>query len=105
LPTGKGNKVAKTSNKRKHIRFQAEPGTIAEMQIDAKTKKFKPDYKGMVMTESQKGCSFIVTFAPDLIRGDRVRIAVGSADPVLAEIRWAVSLDEDVQKFGVQFLE
>ena len=97
--------MAKTTNKRQHIRFRAEPGTLAEVQIDVRPKKFKPEYKGMVLTESQKGCSLIVAFAPDLIRGDRVRVAVGAADPAMAEIRWAVNLDEDVQKFGIQFLE
>jgi hypothetical protein len=90
---------------RKNTRFKPDPGTYAEVKFPAKGKSSAPNYSGLVLSEAFGGCSMVLVYGPNLANGDQCNVKVGNLTPLLAEVRWVIALDENIQKVGFKFLE
>lgn len=95
----------KKTSARKSIRFSPDSGSLAEIAFGPVAKAFKAQHHALVLSESATGCSILVAFAPDVSVGDRLRLKVGNLSPLLAEVRWVVPLDEQIQKIGFMYLQ
>lgn len=96
-------KTARETKQRKNIRFNPDQGAVAQVCFGTKT--FKPDHHALILSESYRGCSIVLTLAPDVAVGDRLRIKVGNLAPMLAEVRWVIPLDDEIQKIGFMYLQ
>ena len=95
----------KKAHSRKSVRFSPDPGAVAHVCFGPISKTFNPEHNALILSESYKGCSVLLALAPDIAVGDRLRIKVGNLAPMLAEARWVVPLDDQIQKIGFMYLQ
>ncbi|MCM2279581.1 MAG: hypothetical protein NDJ89_16020 [Oligoflexia bacterium] len=93
-----------TQQKRKHIRFKPDPGTIA--WVDSTTEgSFTRELPALVRQESAKGAGLVLLDAPHLQVGQACRIQIGNLEPLRAAIRWNKVLEPGVWTLGLEYLE
>jgi len=90
---------------RKSTRFKPEKCTTAYLCVGSLRKAFSEDFASLLLSESYTGCSVVVAHAPAFRIGSQLRVKVGALAPLLAEVRWAIPLDENIQKVGFMYLE
>ena len=91
---------------RRETRFKPESGVYAFVDARPNARKFMPNYAGLVINQSYKGCSIVVIpeATPEL--GSLIKVKLGPLAPILAEIRWFEKLDKDgVYKLGLLFMQ
>lgn len=98
--------VKKTSTLKfkRSIRFKAEPMTLGYLDLEP-AKTFKPQLVGIVLNESYTGCAVILASDDKLNNKQQLKIKVGNLEPINASIIWVKTLDENIHKVGIKFLE
>ena len=103
--------------KRKSIRFFPEVNEIAVLSRDPKyfdkydfqKYQFQGEVCALIAEEAHKGCSIVMALQPKtgkpFEKGDKCVIQIGDLLPVRAEIIWNKSLDANIFKTGIQFLD
>lgn len=101
------NKDQNESEKRRFIRFAADPGQIAEIDLFPQRPQgeFQPNAVGLILDESFKGCGLVILQTEKLQVGEKVKIKVGKLHPLKAQVRWRAQIDPRVLKIGLEFLE
>lgn len=98
---------SKWQTQRKHTRFKSEANQIVRMEWGARVGKndFNPQFVGLVLEEAFGGCALAMNAQKKVQMGDRVRVQVGSFNPMFGEIVWKSEIDESLMKIGIKFLE
>jgi hypothetical protein len=101
-----GSKVEYTV-KRRRIRFRPDPLDLAH--IDSRPigdHPFEPDTVAVIVDEDPLGgCGLVIVENGKLARGDTCVVRLGRLDPLRAEVRWRRTIDEDVVRIGLRFLQ
>ena len=92
------------AQKRKNIRFKAEPAQYAQIDIEV-GKNFKCHIAALIFNESYRGCSLIAMKNEKLKVGTKCRIKLGTLDPIEAELKWTEEIDTEVIRMGFYFAE
>lgn len=95
----------KKTQARKSTRFKPELSSVAQLCTGSLKKNFSEDFASLVLSESYTGCSVVVVNAPAFRVGSQLRVKTGALAPLLAEVRWVIPLDENIQKVGFMYLE
>lgn len=99
-------KALVSSDKRQSIRFEPDPGTIAWIDFESKSKEpFSPSIPALVSEESHRGCGLVALMTPKLKVGSICKVKVGHSGALKAEVRWRVELDSQTVRLGVMYLE
>lgn len=99
--TVKKNPISKV---KRSIRFRSEPMTLGYVDV-ALTKTFTPQLVGIVLNESYSGCALILAFDDQLKIHQQIKVKVGNLEPIKASVIWLKTLDENIHKIGIKFLE
>lgn len=91
-------------NPKRPIRFKSEPMTLGYIDV-VSTNTFNPQVVGIVLNESYTGCALILASDSKFKINQEVKIKVGKLDPMKASIIWLKTLDENIYKVGIKFLE
>jgi len=90
--------------KRKNVRFNPDPGTIAK--IDSRSiDVFKPNVSALVQNESYTGCGLVALSDSDIRAGETYLVQVGELAPQPAQIIWKIDVDSEVMKLGLQYVK
>ncbi|MFK7871727.1 MAG: PilZ domain-containing protein [Oligoflexales bacterium] len=103
----------KFKNRRSHLRFDPGPNSIAAIDLSVEPeqhdhdgeKSFSPDFVGLPLSESYKGCSLVIRAHEEITKGKEVRVKIGELSPMTAQIVWVRTLTESVSEIGLHFLE
>lgn len=100
-------KALSSKDKRDHIRFEPDPGTLALIDTidEGKKRAFQPQHAALVTEESHRGCGLVLKMCKELQVGSLCRVKVGHAAPAIGQIRWRVELDAQVIRIGVMYLD
>ena len=94
--------------KRNYIRFLPDPNTLLWLSQSVTTDEpFEPRFVGLVLDESQKGCSAVFVkdqIGEKLLPGNRCVLAVGDMPHVTAEVRWQKALDNRSVRLGFEYI-
>ena len=94
--------------KRNYIRFLPDPNTLLWLSQSASVDdSFEPCFVGLVLDESQKGCSAVFVkdqISEQLLPGNRCVLAVGDMPRMIAEIRWQKELDNKSVRLGFEYI-
>lgn len=84
------------STKRRSTRFLSDPPVSVFVN---------GNIPALAFSEAAKGCGLVMhaKYAPR--QGDTVGVAIGHLAPVEGVVRWVNSLDEDIVKIGIEYLE
>jgi len=93
------------TQKRRYTRFNPDNTTLAFIDLNPKTKSFKPNLTALVLQESHGGCCIAVSKTNDLTEGSEIKIKVGNVAPLNAQIRWIKKMDPLVYSVGIMFVE
>lgn len=95
-----------SKDKRRAIRFEPDPGTIAWIDTrDSKSRSaFSAQEPALIMEESEKGCGLAMKECNTLKVGGTCRVKVGNMNPVRAEIRWITHIDSQVIRVGLMYI-
>lgn len=101
-----GTKKEGSSNRRKHIRYLAEPLEIAYLDPNpAVESEFRPKYTGLIIEESAiGGCCLALLNPEEVIVGSHCRIQMGQLPVIQAEARWEKIQEMGITLIGFQFL-
>lgn len=97
--------------KRRYLRFEPDEVLVAQLQfIDAEPddRFFKCQAAGPVLDESYEGCSLVVLthdLPENREEGRPCLIKLDNLGPIRAELRWVKSVDEEICKIGVHYLD
>ena len=104
---GIDKKSQDAANKRRSIRFQPDPNTMAHVELGtfSTSKVFRPSLTALVTEESYRGCGLALMMSKDLQVGSKMRIQVGKGAPLIGEVRWRTELDSQIMRVGIMYLE
>jgi len=94
-----------TKNKRKKIRFEAEPNTLALISFNHEAKKFTPEIIALVLEESIKGYKLVAVQNREIMVGEKLKIKINNLPIFFVEIRWIKKIEKKVISFGVLIIE
>jgi len=92
------------AKKRKSIRFKSVPMSIAMVDLKV-TKVFKPTITSLVINESYTGCALLMACDEIMVLDQVVMVKVSELEPMKARVVWCKTLEENIRKVGVEFLE
>ena len=94
-----------TSVTRKYMRVPPDPNGF--VQIDLKTDgAFNFSYAALIVEESPMGgCSIVCLSSVGLKVGTVCRMKVGNMSPLRVEVVWARELEDNIERFGIKYLE
>lgn len=93
-------------NTRKHIRFSPDSTDYVQIDTDPDRAEFSFENVGLLVEESPiGGCSLVCLKSLNLKTGVVIRAKVGRLQPLKSEVVWVRSLDEQVERIGLKFLE
>jgi hypothetical protein len=91
-------------NQRSHTRFKTDKNALAWFSFAERKEAFTQDIVGLVIDMSYKGCGAVV-FDHKFEIDQYIYVQAGPIAPLLGKIVWLKSLDQNIYKIGVQFLE
>lgn len=93
--------TAKQATKKatRKIRFEPDPGTLAEIRFD----QLGLVVFGLVLNESSGGCAVVVSMSKKMITGTTCRCKVGHLSWADAEVRWSKKVDTNLWKIGLEY--
>jgi hypothetical protein len=97
--------MEKVKNRRKHVRFEPDSMTYAQIDLDAEHAEFRPTHIGLLIEEGHKGCGCAVSSRTQLKKGAFCKIKAGELPVFKSEVRWVIRLDKDILKVGFEYLE
>lgn len=95
--------MAKAKIIKRSIRFNPDPGTLAEINfLDSQDEK-KRSIFGLVVNESRTGCAAVV-MTDSKIKTDTVCMCrIGNLSQTRGIIRWSKLLDKSLYKIGIEY--
>lgn len=99
--------ILSVMNQRRHIRFQPDQSCIVKIDINAgpHSSSFSPQLCGFAISEAYGGCGVAVPATDQLKKGQTCRVQIGEIGPLSSKIAWIKSVDEEITKVGIEFLE
>lgn len=92
------------SQKRKHLRYKPELGTVA-MISSALHGAFKAEFSALILDEAFQGCHLVMPLTESFKVGSVFRVKLPELNPMEAEVRWRTLLDDRVMRLGIMFRE
>ena len=89
---------------RKNVRFRPTPGTVVQIDHECKSGEFRPSINALAINESFKGVGFVIISTEILKVNQKLRVKVGNLHPMDCCVRWVKTLDEDICRAGVEYL-
>src|SRR4051812_29848347 len=95
------------ANKRRFIRFKPDQDTYARVLMPPHAIPYDayPEFLAITVNESAGGCGLVSMSAPHLQVGLKVHVQVGELPLVRSQIVWVRHLDDEICRFGIQYLE
>jgi hypothetical protein len=104
VTVAKKEKTKTAKPTRKNVRFKPDPLDYAWSDVRLPG-KFAPQFVGLIVEESAKGCSLALLSRDELKVGQFCRVQVGKLPVLKAEVRWQTDLDAAVYRIGLLYLE
>jgi len=98
-------KSEKHDERRRFIRFPAEPDAYALIDARAKTKEFSPHIAALIVEDSHMGCRVIFPETDFLKEGMKVRVCVGKFGTWIARLAWCQRLAPRVHQGGFEYIK
>lgn len=97
-------KEKKPDERRKHMRYQQETGTI--VRIDFKIDEFNYVYSewGQIVDDSFGGCCLVIVTKREIEVEKTAQLKLTDLAPFTVRIAWKKELDENVFKIGLEYL-
>lgn len=92
-------------NKRRHIRYPAEPNELVTVYFMDEQAGITGQRVGLGQDDSFKGCCVVFVGDMPFRNGQEVMCECGKLPKVAAKVAWIKELDKQVAKVGFQFLE
>ena len=92
-------------NKRKNVRFKADPANCAQIDFNTESKTFKCDVTALIFNESYRGCCLVAMKHEKLKNGTKCRIQLGPLDAINAELKWTEEIDPEIIRMGFYFYD
>ncbi len=101
------DKEAISNHYRGSIRFTPDSGRFALIDLEVASAKnpFKPTVVALIVNESYRGCALVIIGSSRLVEGTRCRVQVGDLAPMMAEVKWRKTVDEDISRIGLNYAE
>ncbi len=95
----------KNLNKRKNLRFAPDLAAFAYIDINPKSKEFKPEFTALIIEESFGGAYLAIRSNKKLKVDLEITIKPGNLSPMPAQIRWIKNVSEKVCEIGIEYLD
>lgn len=86
------------------IRFQPDPLDHALIDFHDET-GFAATAVALILNESFTGCALLIKTLESLNKDQIIKVKVGRLTPMRAKVIWVKSVDDNVVKAGIQFLD
>ncbi len=93
------------SDVRKHQRFNHDIGTIAELDLELTDSNFTSSVWGLVINDSFSGCAMVIATNEILTPNQNCSVKFPTLHPFPARIIWVTSLDTNVLKIGIEYID
>ena len=94
-------------HKRKYVRYEPDPLSMAHIDLDPDRKTFEPALVGLITQEGFGGCGLVVRCESveflGLDIGVACRIKLGKLDPIGAHVAWHKQIAKDLLRIGFKF--
>ena len=98
-------KTAPLKDKRRYPRVKTEPGTVVGIRLQYQGGDFEFEETAIVLNESSSGACLVIPSTLDVMIGDTIWVKIGDVEPIQAQIRWITTIDPDVRRMGLFYLE
>lgn len=92
-------------NSRKHLRFDLDFGSVAEIDLGIDKSEFICHLHGLIINDSFGGCELLVVTNQTLKPHNIFGIKFAGLGPFQARIVWVEKLEEHIFKLGVEYLD
>ncbi|MDZ4661015.1 MAG: hypothetical protein SGJ18_05285 [Pseudomonadota bacterium] len=99
------SKVSKPSDKRRSLRYIPDVGDYAIICFNKKISQFQTDVLGIILNESNTGCSIVIAGTNKLQKDDQIVAQIGRLEALHATVIWRKEIDKDVVKLGLRYDE
>lgn len=91
---------------RAYLRFKPDPLEYAQVAIQSGGDGFTPEFVALIVEESPiSGCGLIAHNYPGIEEGTECRVKIGRLAPLRAQVMWRKSMEWDLMRLGLKFLE
>ena len=97
--------AVKSPMKRKGIRFSPDLAAFAYIDVDMKTKNFKPEFTALLIEESYRGAYIVMKADEQFVPDFEFKIKPGNLGIMAAKIRWVKKHSSKVTEIGIEYLE
>ena len=98
----------KHDNRRRYLRYPPDPTEIVMVQFSAGDERFTPEMAALPSEESRGGLRLVLLNREQIsgIETDALcTVKIASLEPQRAKIRWIDTVDEEIVRLGVQFVD
>lgn len=95
------------SEKVNRHRIRYEPGSLdyALVEFEPQDGNFHPGTVALIVNESYSGVSLVLKTQLVIQVGLKLRVKIGDLEPMDALVMWVRELEENIYRFGIQYVD